>query len=415
VDESDVSKTEDTPLRPAGYGGLWWGVSMSSLQCEGVAPAADWSRWEREGRVPRSSDGNGFATDYTADFEAFATLGFTHIRLTLEWARLEPEPGRIDRTAFDRYDDILSAARKAGLSVIATLAHGTLPGWFADDTQGFRDPAGRERDWARHVDRCAERYDSDVDVWVPVDDPVGWAVRGYLLGSRPPGLRDPETAMAAAEGALLASHEAWLLLASGRTPVMGVFGTPTIFGVGPESSTWQRWWHELIFMSWIRAIQEGELRLPGRTPLVIPEMAGSLDMIGLGHDHPIGIDGHGAVTAYPDQDRRSDTGFTPVPNELAELVAFVSSELPEHPIVVAGNGVPTSDDEWREEILKDIVDVVVGARQDGVNLAGYLHDTGIDGYEGPYGFATQRGLLTRSRDVKDSGAWLSAQLNGSAG
>ena len=75
---------------------------MSSLQAEGVAPAADWSRWERDGRVPRSGDGNGLATNHHDDFAILASIGLTHVRLTIEWARLEPEPGRIDRDAFDR-------------------------------------------------------------------------------------------------------------------------------------------------------------------------------------------------------------------------------------------------------------------------------------------------------------------------
>jgi len=30
-----------------------WGVSASSVSAEGVAPAADWSRWERDRRAPQ--------------------------------------------------------------------------------------------------------------------------------------------------------------------------------------------------------------------------------------------------------------------------------------------------------------------------------------------------------------------------
>ena len=64
----------------------FFGVTMSSLQAEGVAPAADWSRWERDGRVPRSNDGNGLATNHHDDFAILADIGLTHVRLTLEWA-----------------------------------------------------------------------------------------------------------------------------------------------------------------------------------------------------------------------------------------------------------------------------------------------------------------------------------------
>lgn len=392
-----------------GIGDLWWGTTCSSLQAEGVAPAADWSRWEAEGRVPRSGDGNGLATNHHDDFALLASLGLTHVRITLEWARLEPEPGRIDTDAFDRYDDLLLSARRAGLSVIATLAHGTLPGWYAEDTPGHRDPAERQRRWLRHVDRCAERFDDHVAVWVPIDDPVGWALRGYGLGSRPPGRRDPETAAKAIESALLANHEAGALLAGGRTAVMAVFNTPTVFGHGPDATTWRRWWHDTLFGTWISALRDGELVVPGLAAREVPELAGTFDLVGVTHDHPIAVDRTGALHPHS-EGRRSDTGFVPEPAEVGELLSYLTSELPGRRFVIAGHGVATTDDEWREEILRAAVELVVDAADHGVPVVGYLHDTGIDGYEGPFGFRTQRGLVARDRTPKDSARWLSETL-----
>jgi hypothetical protein len=74
---------------------------------------------------------------------------------------------------------ISTSAERAGLSVIATLQSGTLPGWYSEDTPGHRDERGREYLWARQVDRCAERWGDRVAIWVPIDDPVGWAIRGF--------------------------------------------------------------------------------------------------------------------------------------------------------------------------------------------------------------------------------------------
>jgi len=342
------------------------------------------------------------ATNHRDDFALLASLGHTKVRIGLEWARLEPEPGRIDADAFDLYQDILGSAADVGLEPIATLHHGTLPGWFSEDTLGFRDEHSRNYFWARHVDRCAERFDGLVKCWVPIDDPVGWAIRGFMLGSRPPGLKDPETTAEAIEGALRANHVAWELLKSGDTPVMAVFGVPTIFGQGEDNDAHRRLWHDLFFTTWMSLIRDGELLIPGLTPRELPELAGSFDIIGLSHDHPVAVDRTGALRPYPANGRRSDNGFTPVPNELAELLAFMSSELPNRDLMIASNGVATTDDEWREQLLGETLRVVRSAREDGVRILGYLHDTGIDGYEGPLGFATQRGIITRSRDLKDS-------------
>ena len=76
---------------PAGF---LWGTGASSTQTDGAAPASDWWDWERSGHAPLSGDGNGFATRYPEDFRAVADLGLTHHRLSIEWARIEPEEGR---------------------------------------------------------------------------------------------------------------------------------------------------------------------------------------------------------------------------------------------------------------------------------------------------------------------------------
>jgi beta-glucosidase len=83
--------------------GFMWGSGASSTQCEGAAPASDWWDWERAGRAPQSAGGNGFSTRFAEDFRLLAELGLTHHRLSLEWARLEPENGLHDRAATDHY------------------------------------------------------------------------------------------------------------------------------------------------------------------------------------------------------------------------------------------------------------------------------------------------------------------------
>ena len=91
-----------------------WGTGASSTQCEGAAPASDWWTWERAGHAPLSLDGNGFAARYAEDFALLARLGLTHHRLSIEWARLEPERGKRDGAAVEHYRAVLRAAGEAG-------------------------------------------------------------------------------------------------------------------------------------------------------------------------------------------------------------------------------------------------------------------------------------------------------------
>ena len=83
---------------------------------------------------------------------------------------------------------------------------------------------------------------------------------------------------------------------------------------------------------------------------------------------------------------------------------------PATPLMIAADGVTTTDDEWREELLRSTVIEMQRAIADGVPLTGYLYDTGIDGYEWLYGFNAPRGLIDRDRKIKASGHYLQALL-----
>jgi beta-glucosidase len=393
-----------------------WGVTSASAQIEGVHPAADWSRWEANKTAPTSSDGNGFATNFHDDLALIASLGVTDVRLGIEWARIEPVEGKVDSQVLDRYADVVNHARQVGLRPWLTLHHTTLPGWFSEDTKGFIDSRGREYHWLRHVDRCAERFADAAAGWVPIDDPVGWALRGYGLGSRPPGKRSSTdlgllALYEAIEGALLADHVAARHLRAGGSTVMAVRGTPTIFTATDDdrsdlelqaSRRHVRWWAATLFDSWIRMMGDGELVLPDRRAQHDEQWANDHDLIGLAFDHPISIDHTGQLRPYPADGHRSDTGFCPLPEELGVLLHRIADRV-DRPIVVAGNGVSTTNDEWRTELLEQTLGIVTGAADDGVPIAGYFHDTAIDGYEWRAGFATERGLINRDRTVKSSG------------
>jgi beta-glucosidase/6-phospho-beta-glucosidase/beta-galactosidase len=197
----------------------WWGTAAAATQCEGAAPRADWAGWEAEGRAPASRDGNGFRTRYADDFALLAAHGITHHRLTVEWARLEPEPGRWDEDEAAHLRRVLTAARQAGVEVWACLLHGSAPGWFTDDQRGWLDDKAASLTWPRHVDRVAEAIGDVVAGWVPIHEPDLAARLGYLDGTFPPGRHSEEDHHDARAALRAAEAEAARLLRSGRQPV----------------------------------------------------------------------------------------------------------------------------------------------------------------------------------------------------
>ena len=385
-----------------------WGVTASSVQSEGVHPAADWSRWERDKRAPASRDGNGFATNFHDDLALIASLGVTDVRITIEWARVEPLEGKVDTEALDRYSDIVHHARSVGLRPWLTLHHTSLPGWFSEDTKGFADERGREYHWLRQVDRCAERFADAAAGWTPIDDPIGWALRSHWLASRPPGRRARGDAALlsfyeAAEGALQADHLGARHLRAGGATTMAVRGVPTIFAaLDDERSELERraaqahvkWWAAVLFDSWVAMNVDGELVLPDRQGHRDQAWVEDFDIIGLAFDHPISVDRTGTLRPYPSNAATSDAGFCPLPEELGVVIHRMAERL-DTPLAIAANGISTTNDDWRSEVLDETLQVVASVREDGAAVTGYFHDTGIDGYEWRAGFDTERGLISR--------------------
>ena len=242
-----------------------WGTGASSTQCEGAAPASDWWDWEREGRAPVSGDGNGFADRFADDFAALAELGLTHHRLSLEWARLEPEEGRHDDAAVSHYRDVLLSARDAGVTPWVCLHHFTLPRWFAR-LGGFLVERNRAIYWRRHVDFVAETFGDLVGGWQPVNETNYYATVAYGGLGWPPGHRDSDERALAAENIHLATAEAALALRATGAPVASIFGLSCEVALDdrPESAATVAALQAVNWEAGIGLFRDGVLRVAGR-------------------------------------------------------------------------------------------------------------------------------------------------------
>jgi len=135
-------------------------------------------------------------------------------------------------------------------------------------------------------------------------------------------------------------------------------------------------------------------------PVLAPHFEKGPAFVGLCHDFPIGVTEAGSFTSWPDTARRSAAGFAPEPSELGEAIHRAIEAVPGRRVVVAAHGVATDDDDWRDTLLERTMEVVGDAANAG--LAGYFHDSAIDGYEWVFGFNAPRGLIRRDRTIKPS-------------
>jgi beta-glucosidase len=373
---------------------FWWGTGASSTQAEGAAPASDWFALERAGKMPPSGDGNGFAQRYGDDFALYAEHGLTHHRLSIEWARIEPEEGRRDNRAVEHYLEVLTAARAAGVAPWVCLHHFTLPGWFTEAGGGFVDDHARSYFWARHVAFCAETFGDLVFGWKPVNEP------GAYAGIYPHGQKRFDMLGAV----LLAQRDAWRELRGGGKPVATIHNLSPVFTVADTipADAMQARLDAMTWDVWMRADRDGVLELPGRAAREVPDLRDACDLIGFSYYSATGVDAEGAIVPYPTNARVGPMGYAPWSEGLAVVLHRLHEELPGRPLLICEHGVGTDDDDWRCDVLRESLALVGRALDDGADVRGFFHWTGVDNYEWNHGFDVQFGCFSREREPRGS-------------
>jgi beta-glucosidase len=384
---------------PAGF---MWGTGASSTQCEGAAASSDWWDWEQQGFVPPSNDGNGFGRRFAEDFELLAGLGLRHHRLSIEWARIEPEEGVVDQAAIAHYREVLLAARAAGITPWVCVHHFTLPRWFAH-AGGFLVEANRTGHWARHVDFIAETFGDLVGGWQPVNETNYYAAAAYRGRGWPPGHNDREEWATVSVAIQLASAEAAVRLKQTGVPVSSIFGLSCEVALDDAPATMAKA-EQLRDINWnagLGLFRDGVLKIPGREPVERPDLAGSFDLIGFSYYATIGL-AAGRIVPYPTGAPPSPLGYAIWAQGLDLVLTRLAELVPGTPLLVAEYGIGTDRDEDRAEYLRQGLAVVQGALARGIDVRGFFHWTGIDNYEWNHGFDVSFGLAGRDRVVRPS-------------
>jgi beta-glucosidase len=389
-----------------------WGTGASSTQCEGAAPASDWWAWEQAGHAPPSRDGNGFTRRYAEDFQAYASLGLRHHRLSIEWARVEPEAGHPDSDAIARYRTILEAARDAGVSPWVCLHHFTLPRWFAE-SGGFLVERNRTEVWARHVDFMASTFGDLVSGWQPVNETNYYARAAYRGRGWPPGHDDADEAALVDEAIHLATAEAAVRLRQTGAPVASIFGLSPIVAQDDSdaSAAFAGRLYEHYWAAGIGLFRDGVLRIERREPVERPDLAGAFDLIGFSYYAAMGV-AAGRLAIHPPDAPVSPLGYGIWADGVGLVLDRLREELPTTPLLVAEYGIGTDDDADRAAYLRRGLEVVHAAIDRGVDVRGFFHWTGVDNYEWLHGYDVSFGIIGADRVIRASAAVLAQEALG---
>jgi len=163
---------------------FYWGAATASYQVEGGIENCDWAQAAREGKVPVCGRAADHYHLFEKDFDIAIELGHNCHRISLEWARIEPEEGKFNDREIEHYRQVLAALRRRRLKPFVTLWHFTLPEWFAE-SGGFERKDAPEI-FARYCCYVVNRLGNDCRHFATMNEPTVFTSNGYRRGTWPP-------------------------------------------------------------------------------------------------------------------------------------------------------------------------------------------------------------------------------------
>ncbi len=364
--------------------GFLWGSATSSYQVEGGIENNDWAEAGRQGKVPLAGRACDHYNLYEKDFDIVKELGQNAHRLSIEWARVEPEEGKFDEKEIEHYRKVLQALRDRGIEPFVTLWHFTLPLWFAKKG-GFENPKAPEI-FARYCGYMVEKLGDMAKFWITINEPIIYSWQSYVKGVWPPFKKNIFTFKKVTK-TLISSHLASHNVIKKINPSLQV-------GIAKNNMDFDSSRFNLLG----RAIQV--FRNKFWNHYFLKKISRHQDFLGLNyyfHKH----------FGYKFYEQKSDMGWAIYPKGIYHLL----KELKRYnlPIYITENGLADAVDQKRAKFIKDHLHWAQKAMQEGVDLKGYFYWSLLDNFEWAHGFDPRFGLIevdyeTMERKIRPS-AW----------
>jgi beta-glucosidase len=394
--------------------GFLWGAATSSHQVEGDNRANDWWAWEfEEGRI-REGHRSGAACEWwngrwREDLDRAADSGQNAHRLSIEWSRIEPEPGKWDSSALGQYEEIVHGALDRGLIPMVTLHHFTNPVWFMEQG-GWTVPTAIPQ-FERFAVKVVDQLKALVGLWITINEPNVYAYNAYSAGVFPPGEHDLRR-MILVMSQLTRAHSAAYRAIHTIQPEALVGLAHHYRGMRPDHS-----YNPLErLLTAVRssafndsipgATRNGAFRLLWHRER-IPEAAGTQDFLGLNYyteervglalDNPSNLF---SEAHFPDQADLSPTGS--IANEPTGFWRALNwAHRFKLPIYVTENGTEDPYGGFRPRYLATHVRQLWRATNLSWQVKGYFHWSLIDNFEWERGWTQRFGLWALDPDTQE--------------
>lgn len=393
----DAARKDDAaPSRRKPPNGFLWGTANSAYQSEGGNFASD--VWVLEHMKPTifaepSGDADDVYHRYEQDLALAASLGLNAHRLSIEWSRIEPEPGQVSLAALAYYRRVLEACHRHGLAPVVTYNHYSVPRWFAA-AGGFETEQGIDP-FVRYCETVTQHLGDLIAVAATFNEPninalLSWSPAIQKLAPMLGGIRK----VAAQAG----GSEHW------SSPMLGDFRVQQPIMIKAHAKAYEA----------IKRVSNG--RFPVGVTLALTDDKPADDSGGVERkraqvltpwlDAPgdfIGVQVYTSAVVGADVElppaagvELTQMGYPYAPEALAGVIRMVAAQT-KRPIYVTENGIATEDDHRRIEFMRGAVDGMLKCMAEGIDVRGYMHWSLLDNWEWTSGYRPKFGLVEVDR------------------
>ena len=394
-----------------------WGTATAAYHVEGNITNSDWWTWEQIPGAILENHKSGLACNWwenaEADLDRAAAMGTNAHRMSVDWSRIEPEPGNFDAAALNRYRAIVQAMVARGIEPMVTLHHFTNPRWLVQ-MGDFNNEQIVNR-FQSFTLKVVEAIGDLVPKWITINEPMVYFVMRWLEQKFPPAQKSGYAAGFEAVRNMLRCHAAAYQVIKRRHPeaMVGVAKQfrPIHAPKGGLPATLLAKQIDYLFTElWMDAMTDGKLRLPvGRG--TIDGLADSYDFVGINYytysnvAWPPGAKLYDET--YPEDAIVGDGNYGEVyPQGLFDSV--VKALKYKKPILITENGMPDADDDHRPGFLLTHLRELWRGISFNYPILGYYHWSLIDNFEWERGWTQRFGLIeldteTQIRTLRRSG------------
>jgi beta-glucosidase len=382
-----------------------FGTATSATQIEGRCETSDWVRFAREAGRIKHGDRPDVACDswrrWREDIALQRELGMGAYRMSVEWARIEPRAGEIDRDALDEYRKMLGGLRDAGIEAMVTLHHFTLPTWLAD--RGGLLAEGFVERFARFAKVVIDALGDACRLWVTINEPNILAAHSYLLGAWPPAMKSPQLAWRAQRVLLRAHDAAYRALKDARGSAVQVGVAHHLRAIEPERPSLRRDRAASALFARVFNDAFAKAAIEHGTQDFLGINYYSRDLVRFSPRHA----GELFVSrGVPPGAEVSDLGWEIYPQGLGQVVRAWAKRSG-LPVYITENGVADARDSRRAGFIRSHLAELAKAVADGVDVRGYFHWSLLDNFEWAEGYEPRFGLVhvdydTGARTIRDS-------------